>query len=475
MLFLSVFRYLSTHYPGLPFSQLIFHAFTNKEGASGEIMREIIIQCAVLPLLFSFCLFGLILFACRYSVILLNEKGFVFSLKQINVLLLLLAVVFFYYLGDKVALFKYIEGMYKKSSVYEEYYIDPSAVDFVFPENKRNLIYVFVESLEIGDYSTECGGAFLDNYIPELYELAEENITFNDNKGYDVLDGCSWTIAAMIGQSAGVPLSTQGISGDIINKYSYMPGVYALGEILEKEGYKNELMFGSDKAFAGRDFYFENHGYVIKDLFWLRDHSYTSTETGNSWGAFDYQLYEAAKDELTDLNSSGQPFSLTLLTVDTHFPGGLVCPLCREEFDSQYANVYACASRQLDQFIKWIKEQDFYENTTIVIAGDHHTMDLDFAEIIEKQNVSKKGYYVIINPDESCIPSKNRILTSIDLYPTTVASLGIKWNENRLGLGTNLFSEEETLAEKYGSSQFNEMLNQYSDFYNDRIMLGQES
>ena len=368
-------------------------------------------------------------------------------------------------------MFKYIEGSFIHSSIYEEEYVDPSEIFFEFPEKKRNLIYVFVESLEIGDYAIENGGAFAQSCIPELYDLAENNITFNNNKGYDVLDGCSWTIASMIGQTSGIPLSTQGISGDIINRYSYMPGAYSLGEILNKEGYINELMFGSDKAFAGRDYFFENHGYEIKDITYLREMGYTNTENGNEWGAFDYQLYEAVKDELIELSALNEPFNLTMLTVDTHFPGGLVCPFCKEEYENQYANVYACASKQLDSFIDWVQNQPFYENTTIIITGDHHTMDKSFFSIIDEHGVSKKGYYVIINPAENCTPTEKRVLTTVDFFPTTVASLGIQWKENRLGLGANLFSEEETLAEKYGVDEFNKVLNQYSDYYNN-IMLG---
>ena len=45
---------------------------------------------------------------------------------------------------------------------------------------------------------------------------------------------------------------------------------------------------------------------------------------------------------------------------------------------------------------------------------------------------------------------KARIYSEMDLFPTTIASLGFKIEGNRLGLGTNLFSKEETLLEKYG-------------------------
>ena len=53
--------------------------------------------------------------------------------------------------------------------------------------------------------------------------------------------------------------------------------------------------------------------------------------------------------------------------------------LCQDEHPgNQYANVMSCASRQVVDFVNWLKAQPFYENTTIVIVGDHLTMDSDF-------------------------------------------------------------------------------------------------
>ena len=68
-----------------------------------------------------------------------------------------------------------------------------------------------------------------------------------------------------------------------------------------------------------------------------------------------------------------------MLTVDTHFEDGFRCELCRDDFEgNQYANAFACSSRQVSEFVRWIQEQDFYDNTTIVLNGDHLTMDSDF-------------------------------------------------------------------------------------------------
>ena len=81
------------------------------------------------------------------------------------------------------------------------------------------------------------------------------------------------------------------------------------------------------------------------------------------WGFEDEKLFDYAKEDLTRIASSDEPFNYTLLTVDTHFEDGYVCDLCENEFgENQYANVFACSDRQVSEFVKWIQNQDFYDN-----------------------------------------------------------------------------------------------------------------
>ena len=55
----------------------------------------------------------------------------------------------------------------------------------------------------------------------------------------------------------------------------------------------------------------------------------------------------------------------------------------------------------------------------------------------------------------------------MDNFPTTLASLGVEISGNRLGLGTNLFSSEETLIETYGKEQVNTGLKMKSQFMDE--------
>jgi hypothetical protein len=149
--------------------------------------------------------------------------------------------------------------------------------------------------------------------------------------------------------------------------------------------------------------------------------------------------------------------------VDTHFEDGHICPYCNDTFPERYSNVYACASCQVSSFLEWIKQQDYYENTTVVIAGDHLTMDSDYCENISS-GYDRRVYASYINSPVSPIKTFRRKYTTFDLFPTTLASLGVKIPGNRLGLGTNLYSPSVTLLERDGMTAMNIELEKRSEF-----------
>lgn len=268
----------------------------------------------------------------------------------------------------------------------------------------------------------------------------------------------------MFAQTSGLPLNISIDGNDMDTQDSFFSGIVTLGDILEKEGYSQTLMLGSEAVFGGRELYFTDHGhYDILDYNYAIENGWIPEDYRVWWGFEDEKLFSLAKEKLIDLAAQEEPFNLTLLTVDTHFEDGYVCELCDDKFgDNQYANVMACSSKQVSEFVKWIQQQDFYENTTIVISGDHPTMDSDFCEDIDEA-YQRKVYTAYVNADASA-GSERREFSTFDNFPTTLAALGVDIEGNRLGLGTNLFSNEQTLTEIYGIEKENQELSKNSEF-----------
>lgn len=129
-------------------------------------------------------------------------------------------------------------------------------------------------------------------------------------------------------------------------------------------------------AFCGRVRYFTHHGVdAIYDVDTAKAEGYIAEDYWVLRGMEDECLYAYAKDKIAGMAADGQPFAFTMLTADTHHVGGYHCDLCGSEYAEDYENVYACASRQLAALLGWIQAQDFYENTTVFITGDHPSMD----------------------------------------------------------------------------------------------------
>ena len=378
--------------------------------------------------------------------------------------------------------YDYVNSIIHKSTFLEQEFISAKDVEITFPETKRNLIYIFVESGETSAQDTANGGLMSTNYIPEMTEIARSNISFSQSElieGAAVAPLCGWTIAGMVAETAGVPLKLYWMRNGMDQYATFLPGVISLGEILEEQGYRNYFMAGSDFDFGGRTDYCTQHGnYEILDYKVALKEGIIPENYHVWWGFEDEKLYQWAKDKLTEISQKDDPFNFTFLTVDTHCQDGYVCDLCDKEYSDQYANVWRCASRQLDDFISWCQEQPFYENTTIIICGDHCSMDSDFygqyTLSSQKGSTVRKVYNVFLNSTVEPEREKNRQFTTMDIFPSTLAALGAEIEGDRLGLGVNLFSGVPTLAEEYGYDYMFEELSKTSQFYNQELLYPKE-
>ena len=189
------------------------------------------------------------------------------------------------------------------------------------------------------------------------------------------------------------------------------------------QGYHQEYLCGSNASFGGRELFFKTHGdFDIIDYPYAKEAGWIPQDYGVWWGFEDEKLFDFAKKRLLEISKNDEPFNMTLLTVDTHFEDGYVCRLCDDKFgDNQYANVIACSDKQVSDFVRWIQKQSFYENTTIVITGDHTTMDSDFCADISK-DYQRKTYTCIINSAVEPQIKEHREFSTIDLFPTILGS-----------------------------------------------------
>lgn len=434
----------------LTMDELVYHLTAPLDGTNEGMIMEYLNMC-VAPTLLVLALVLILFIAWR------RKKKYYVVMGVGMIVSLAVSAIVVRGAWTKLDAGSYVKAQGEYSDFIDDYYVDPAEVEITFPEQKRNLILIFLESMETTYADTENGGAFEENVIPELTKLAQENEDFSGeedklNGGYS-MPGTTWTIGAMFAHTSGLPLSVSINGNNMDTQDSFFPSAITLGDVLEREGYSQTLMIGSDATFGGRRLYFTEHGnYDIVDYNYAIQSGMIPEDYKVWWGYEDQKLFSFAKEKLLELSSQDTPFNLTLLTVDTHFEDGYLCEVCPDVYgDDQYSNVMACSSYQVDDFVKWVQEQDFYDNTTIVIVGDHPTMDNDYCDDVD-DNYVRNVYTTYINSASEVQTNVERNYTTFDTFPTTLAAIGANIDGNRLGLGTNLFSTAQTLTERLGVS-----------------------
>lgn len=492
LLFISILgifsaNYLLNYWGEIEFATVLYQLNSPLRGTNTDIIEQYL-NSALYPsvVVFSFLIFVWLIFFklseklqciisgrvgnCHFSLRLrrvipenVRKKIKIFIYPGIVVILCILLVQ----KSVQVGLHNYLANIIDSSTIFEEEYVEPKKINIKF-KTKQNLIYIYLESMETTYADKENGGEKENNYIPNLTQLANNNISFShSNKlgGMFSVYGADWTMGALLGSTSGIPYKLPIGHNSAQDYQEFLPGITTLGEILAESGYKNYFMCGSDANFGGRQWYFQKHGeYEIIDYYTAIKDNIVQKDYYEFWGIEDKKLYDYAKDKLTEISKSDEPFNFTLLTVDTHNPEGYICDICDNKYPQQYGNSIVCADRQVNEFINWAKEQDWYNDTTIVILGDHLSMNNTFFDEIEVGN--RKVYNCIINSVIKPVKRENRVFCILDMFPTVLAAMGAEIEGDRLGLGTNLFSERITLSEEMGMEDFNSQLSRHSSFYN---------
>lgn len=479
-----------TVYGNTSLDQIVFYLNMPLEGTSFGFTQSVL-HSVLLPVLLVFLpVLGLCLLPSRrtHTLLAFRRIRLVFfplrlPLRFVCPALILWLSVLLIHSNSMLRIDAFISSIVNASTFIEEHYVDPGTADLIFPQQKRNLITVYLESYETTPQDKANGGALDVNLIPEMTQIARENVSFSRNTqitGAAVPSRCAWTMGALVAQSAGLPLmyftNLDGSNADTL-----LPGAVTLGDILHDQGYNLMFMAGSDFTFGGRRAYYHEHGdYQIWDLLSAYEEERLPQGYYEGWGFEDEKLYTYAKEKILELAAMDEPFHFAMLTVDTHTPG-YRCALCPTDYQNapadafNYADTLRCSSMQFADFLTWLKQQPFYENTTIVVTGDHQSMqDFFYRNMLGSLDAANAldhyVYNAFINAAAAPASTQNRLFTTMDFFPTTLASLGVQIPGNRLGLGTNLFSDCETLSEQYGEELLFAELEKKSVFYEDRLL-----
>lgn len=233
------------------------------------------------------------------------------------------------------------------------------------------------------------------------------------------------------------------------NEYTATP------EILKENGYYSSIFHANNKSFWNRDIMYKTLGY--DRFFDVNDYEVTA-ENSIGWGLKDIDFMEQT---VQHINTLPQPFYTRLITLTNHFPFDLgEEDKMIDEFDSnsKTLNQYIPTVRYMDESIKHffekLKETDVYENSIIILYGDHYG-------ISENHNVAMEKFIgKEITPFESIqlqrvpfivhipgVTDKNpqvfsKVAGQIDIKPTIMSLLGIDTSDH-IQFGTDVLSDDK--------------------------------
>ena len=159
LLFITTFIFCMIYYYIFVMGTVSFYEFayllSHNMGAGGSLP---VVLDTIIPCLLPFILISTIFVLLNKFVLKTNKKKLIFSIIMLVVSLLCLV--------RTVHLDDYIINKSKKTDIYEKYYVNTNDVKINIPDKKRNLIIIYLESMEITYSDKKNGGIFDYNLIP---------------------------------------------------------------------------------------------------------------------------------------------------------------------------------------------------------------------------------------------------------------------------------------------------------------------
>jgi phosphoglycerol transferase len=434
----------NTTFGDVSFEQFIYHL---RFGASGLLQTDahtihrFFVTALELPLLAAIGTAALTVFAeCRRSpaaaaVRTLPERGRAVA-RRLHLLAVAGGLVFFLVTFD----FGSYVGSFFGPDVFAANYVPPARVPLIPNGKGKSLVIIYVESLES---TYQDSSRFGRDLIAPLTRLQRRYTAFDS---YPQMGGAHWTIAGIVATQCGVPLKVSLLpdpDAARLHLRSYLPHATCLGDVLRARGFENVFMNGPDLDFADLGTFLKDHGYTRR--YGAREWIQAGEDASNmrEWGLRDDRLLAHARTELTQLVATGKPFNLTILTVDTHGPEGLMSQTCRHRGAHDFSGIVTCSAQQVADFVQFIADKGWLDRINVVVQGDHIAMENPIHDALETSSKRTIFNLIATDPVEKLVADG---ITHFDMFPTLLELAGFRAEGGRLGLGYCMLSRCGTPA-----------------------------
>ncbi|WP_276496002.1 LTA synthase family protein [Pontibacter litorisediminis] len=232
---------------------------------------------------------------------------------------------------------------------------EPDSAANLLRVQKPNVLFIILESYT-AKFVESLGGE--KGITPNLDKLAAEGVNFTS-----IYAAGERSEKGMVALLSGYPVQT---TTSIIKYPQKTEKLPQLSQVFEAQGYSTSYYYGGELEFANIKSYLRNGGYDrLIDKYDFDPSSYNS-----KWGAHDHVLFERVQQ---DLKKEKQPFFTTVYTLSSHEPFEIPIPAKFPGTDEEalFRNSVYYTDWALGKFIEEAKQQDWWQNTIVVLAADH--------------------------------------------------------------------------------------------------------
>ncbi|WP_413309561.1 LTA synthase family protein [Bacillus sp. 1P10SD] len=308
-----------------------------------------------------------------------------------------------------------------------------------------NVIYISMESFQsfMIDYKMPDG----QEVTPFLNSLAHDNNTFYFENFFHQTGQGKTSDAEFLMENSLYPMAQGAV---FVNKAQNT--FQATPAILKGYGYNSAVFHGNYKTFWNRNVMYKALGY---DQFYDAEYYSMSDENTKNYGMKDKPFF---KESMPILENMKQPFYTKFISLSNHFPFEMDpedTDFPAGDYGDTVVNQYFQSAHYMDQsfeqFFNDLKASGLYDNTVIVMYGDHYGISenhndamakvLGVDEITPAINAKLQRVPLFIHVPGVKGGVQKQIGGEVDVRPTLLHLLGID-TKDYMEFGSDLLSKE---------------------------------
>ena len=322
---------------------------------------------------------------------------------------------------------------------------------------KKNIIKIHLESFQTFLINKKVNGKEVTPFLNKL-SSGKEDYTYFPNFFHQTGQGKTSDAELTMDNSIyGLPQgSAYSLKGD--NTYESLPAI-----LDQKQGYNSNVMHGDYKTFWNRDQIYKHFGI---DKFYDATYYDMSDDNVVNLGLKDKIFFKDSADYQAKMK---KPFYSHLITLTNHYPftldekdASIDKPNTGDSSVDGYIQTAHYLDQALEEYVTDLKKKGLYDDSVIMIYGDHYGISENHNNAMEKllgekitpakfTDLNRTGFWIKI-PGKSGGINKE-YAGQMDVMPTILHLVGID-TKNYIMFGTDLFSKQHNDVVPFRNGDF---------------------